>query len=428
VNPVAIESTDVVIPIIDSQSAADNEPVMKAKEVAAQEIKAPVLLTFSPPVRQGGARSKPPPSFLASKRVTGPTGAQVPKPESSIAPKHPHQQKRSREVPSTPLPAATSGTLQSAANFTPASSSADLRSPEEIVAALTKRQQIKLASGLLSPRHMLELGIINDDPSIIQATPGEPPLALNEFGIVSVKKKKSSETTDFVKSAAPEDKSAHDQPLSTAPRSSVLKTEEKLVFEFSPGPLRNRKAAKAQTFKVSRAISKHAGGVIAPPALPSLKSMAQQGKPLQRSASSSSVISATASTATQGSTLKHISELKAKDYREANVDQKWKVFETEMNTEAGRLIEQEFPLYKQINTIMDVFYKNKEKLELTTEFLDMYNKIQDIRVNITASLESYKDAPKAEVISKEEERMFFEKYNQQHLNINDEPVDIQPVE
>jgi pyruvate-formate lyase-activating enzyme len=126
--------------------------------------------------------------------------------------------------------------------------------------------------------------------------------------------------------------------------------------------------------------------------------------------------------------LKHISELKAKDYREANVDQKWKVFETEMNTEAGRLIEQEFPLYKQLNTIMDVFYKNKEKLELTTEFLDMYNKIQDIRVNITASLESYKDAPKAEVISKEEERMFFEKYNQQHLNINDDPVDIQPVE
>lgn len=313
VNPIAIESTDVVIPIIDSHNAliitAGSEPVMKAKEVAAQEIKAPVLLTFSPPVRQGGARSKPPPSFLASKRVTGPTGAQVPKPERSIAPKHPHQQKRSREEPSTPLPAATSGALQSAANFTPASSSADLRSPEEIVAALTKRQQIKLASGLLSPRHMLELGIINDDPSIIQATPGEPPLALNEFGIVSVKKKKSSETTDFVKSAAPEDKSAHDHPLSTAPRSSVLKTEEKLVFEFSPGPLRNRKAAKAQTFKVSRAISKHAGGVIAPPALPSLKSMAQQGKPLHRSASSSSVISATASTATQGSTLKHISQV-----------------------------------------------------------------------------------------------------------------------
>jgi hypothetical protein len=126
--------------------------------------------------------------------------------------------------------------------------------------------------------------------------------------------------------------------------------------------------------------------------------------------------------------LKHVSELKPKDYREANVDQKWKVFETEMNIEAGRLIEQEFPLYKQINAIMDVFYKNKEKLELTEEFLNMYNKIQDIRINITASLESYKDAPKAEVISKEEERMFFEVYNQQHLNINEEPVNIQPVE
>lgn len=126
--------------------------------------------------------------------------------------------------------------------------------------------------------------------------------------------------------------------------------------------------------------------------------------------------------------LKHISDLQPKDYREANVDQKWKVFESEMNIEAGRLIEQEFPLYKQLNAIMDILYKNNERLELTKEFIDMYNKIQDIRVNITASLESYKDAPKAEVITKDEERMFFERYNQQHLNINEEPVNIQPVE
>ena len=39
-----------------------------------------------------------------------------------------------------------------------------------------------------------------------------------------------------------------------------------------------------------------------------------------------------------------------------------------------------------------------------------------------------KDAPKAEVITKDEERMFFERYNQQHLNISEEPVNIQPVE
>lgn len=126
--------------------------------------------------------------------------------------------------------------------------------------------------------------------------------------------------------------------------------------------------------------------------------------------------------------LKHISELKPKDYREANVDQKWKVFESEMNAEAGRLIEQSFPLYKQLNAIMDVLYKNKDKIELTEEFLTMYNNIQDIRVNITASLESYKEAPKAEVVTKDDERMFFERYNQQHLNINEEPVDIRPVE
>jgi len=126
--------------------------------------------------------------------------------------------------------------------------------------------------------------------------------------------------------------------------------------------------------------------------------------------------------------LKHVSELKPKDYREANVDQKWKVFETEMNEEAGRLIEQDYPLYKQLNIIMDALYTNREKLDLAEEFLDMYNRIQDVRVNISASFESYKEAPKAEVIEKEDERMFFEIYNQKHLNINEEPVDIRFVE
>ena len=126
--------------------------------------------------------------------------------------------------------------------------------------------------------------------------------------------------------------------------------------------------------------------------------------------------------------LKHISELKPKDYREANVDQKWKIFESEINEEAGRLITQHYPLYKQLNAIMEVLYNNKDKFELTEEFTEMYDDIQDIRTNVTASLESYKDAPKAEVITKDDERMFFEKYNQQHLNINEEPVNIRPIE
>ncbi len=43
-------------------------------------------------------------------------------------------------------------------------------------------------------------------------------------------------------------------------------------------------------------------------------------------------------------------------------------------------------------------------------------------VNIKASVESYKEAPKANVVTKEEERIFIERYTQQQLNIKDEPV------
>lgn len=128
--------------------------------------------------------------------------------------------------------------------------------------------------------------------------------------------------------------------------------------------------------------------------------------------------------------LKHVETLQPKDYREANVDKKWKVFETEMNAEAGRLITQEhgLPLHKQLNIIMEALYNNREKLDLSPEFIDLYNKVQDVRINISASLDSYTEAPKADVIRKEEERSFFEAYNQMHLNINEEPVNIQPVE
>jgi len=128
--------------------------------------------------------------------------------------------------------------------------------------------------------------------------------------------------------------------------------------------------------------------------------------------------------------LKHVSELQPKDYREANVDQKWRVFESEMNEEAGRLITQEYgyTLYKQLNAVMDVLNANKDVIKLTDKFTELYNKIQDVRHNIAVSLESYKQAPKAHVVTKEEERAFFEHYNQMHLNINDEPVNIQPVQ
>jgi hypothetical protein len=181
-------------------------------------------------------------------------------------------------------------------SFTPAPAIADLRSPEEIVAALTKRQQIKLASGLLSPQHMLQLGIITDDSILPQATPGEvlndgTVLNLNDFGVVSVKKKTSNESTSttvnqtiaqFPKSSLKSENSYN----STKSKINNFESDEKLVFEFSPGPLRSRKVSKTHTFKVSRAISKPLSGVINPPPLPSVKPFPQT-KSLQRSSSSS---------------------------------------------------------------------------------------------------------------------------------------------
>jgi len=120
--------------------------------------------------------------------------------------------------------------------------------------------------------------------------------------------------------------------------------------------------------------------------------------------------------------LKNISELQPKDYREANVDKKWRVFETEINDATSKIITEEagYPLYKQLNNIMDVLYKNKDVIQLTEGFEAMYDKIQDVRANMSSTYESYKEAPKAVVISKEDERRFFEEYNQTHLSVNDE--------
>lgn len=128
--------------------------------------------------------------------------------------------------------------------------------------------------------------------------------------------------------------------------------------------------------------------------------------------------------------LRNVNELEPKDYREANVDKKWRVFETEMDSTANKLITEElnYPLYKQLNIIMDVLNSNSDKLTLTEDFKVMFNKIQEVRSNFKNTFESYKDAPKAVVVSKEDERRFFEEYNQIHLSINDELPSVVPIE
>ena len=124
--------------------------------------------------------------------------------------------------------------------------------------------------------------------------------------------------------------------------------------------------------------------------------------------------------------LKHISELHPRDYREANIDKKWVMLESALNQKAGIAIMDNFnyPLFKQLNIVMDVLMNNKDKITLSDDFLEMYDKIQDVRNNISLTVESYAEAPKVEMVTKEQERVFIERYTQQQLNIKDEPVDI----
>lgn len=128
--------------------------------------------------------------------------------------------------------------------------------------------------------------------------------------------------------------------------------------------------------------------------------------------------------------VKRVNDLEPKEYREANIDKKWKVFETDLNKQLAKIITNrlDLPIYKQINNIMEVLYINKDKLQLTEEFVKMYDDITQARRNHKLSLETYKEAPKADVITKEQELLFFEEYTQKQLNINDEPVDIQVAE
>jgi hypothetical protein len=128
--------------------------------------------------------------------------------------------------------------------------------------------------------------------------------------------------------------------------------------------------------------------------------------------------------------LKNVQDLEVKDYREANVDKKWKVFETEINNEIGTLITQKMgiTLHKQLNAIMETLFLNKDNLKLSENFEMIYNSIQAIRHNHNSALKTYEEAPKADVIHQDEERIFFEEYTQQQLNINDEPVQIKVLE
>jgi hypothetical protein len=125
--------------------------------------------------------------------------------------------------------------------------------------------------------------------------------------------------------------------------------------------------------------------------------------------------------------IKHIYDLQVKDYRESNYDQKWKVLESELNFETSKKItdSENMPLYRQLNAIMETLYLNKDKIQLSEEFMDIYNRIDDIRRRHKQAIETYKEAPKADFISKEEERAFYDEYTQKQLSVDDVLLDQQ---
>jgi hypothetical protein len=128
--------------------------------------------------------------------------------------------------------------------------------------------------------------------------------------------------------------------------------------------------------------------------------------------------------------LKTLNDLQIKDYREANVDKKWKVFETQLNDEVNHLITQrlDMPLYKQLNAIMETLYLNRDKIQLSENFEVIYNTIQSVRHNHKNGIKVFQEAPKADFISKEQERDYIEEYTQRQLSINDEAPTIKKVE
>jgi hypothetical protein len=125
--------------------------------------------------------------------------------------------------------------------------------------------------------------------------------------------------------------------------------------------------------------------------------------------------------------IKHIYDLQVKDYRESNYDQKWKVLESELNFETSKKItdSENMPLYRQLNAIMETLYLNKDKIQLSEGFMDIYNRIDDIRRRHKQAIETYKEAPKADFISKEEERAFYDEYTQKQLSVDDVLLDQQ---
>lgn len=120
--------------------------------------------------------------------------------------------------------------------------------------------------------------------------------------------------------------------------------------------------------------------------------------------------------------IKTIGELKPLDYRLGNIDKKWVIYEAQLNEETKRNIieENNYTLHRQLNLITQALYENKDKLNLSKDFLHMAEVIEDVRYRHKISIESYEEMAKNGQINyvpvgTEEEYM--QKYTEQVLDI-----------
>jgi hypothetical protein len=120
--------------------------------------------------------------------------------------------------------------------------------------------------------------------------------------------------------------------------------------------------------------------------------------------------------------VKTIGELQPLDYRLGNADKKWVIYEAQLNEETRRHIEEanDFPLYKQLNLITEALYANKDKLNLTPEFIHMAEVIEDIRYRHRISIESYVDMAnngQINYVPAGQEGEYMEKYTEEALDV-----------
>jgi hypothetical protein len=121
--------------------------------------------------------------------------------------------------------------------------------------------------------------------------------------------------------------------------------------------------------------------------------------------------------------FKNVAEIEKKELREANPDKKWVVFESYLNDTISNTIVKELglPIYKQINLITKALYDNRDKFNLSQEFIEAYETIADIRRRHKLSIESYEElhqSGKVEFVKTIEEQAYHDKYSQSVLDLD----------